>query len=154
MTSLLRKIVLAAGLAVLMVANAEVPAADAAGAGGREIKYVVNGVPITSYDHPAACRFHQAAAQEERRASGIADRPDAAHLTEAKRLGIRVTDPQVDAAYSAFAKNNKMPVAQLDAVLEKSGVTKEHFKEFIRAQMAWSRPWRRAPRRRRRRAAG
>lgn len=135
MTSLLRKIVLAAGLAVLMVANAEVPAADAAGAGGGEIKYVVNGVPITSYDLQRRAAFIKLQRSKQSASELLIEQ--ALHLTEAQRLNIRVTDQQVDDAYVNFAKNNKMPVAQLDTVLEKSGVTKEHFKGFIRAQMSW-----------------
>ena len=31
-----------------------------------------------------------------------------------------------------------MQLKQLDGVMDQSGVTKEHFKEFIRAQMAWN----------------
>jgi peptidyl-prolyl cis-trans isomerase SurA len=31
-----------------------------------------------------------------------------------------------------------MQLSQLDGVMEKSGVGKDHFKEFIRAQMAWN----------------
>ena len=59
-------------------------------------------------------------------------------LAEAKRLGIRIGDAMVDAAYQRFATSNKMQLKQLDGVMAQSGVTKEHFKEFIRAQMAWN----------------
>jgi len=59
-------------------------------------------------------------------------------LAEARRLGIRITDAQVEAAYQRFASTNKMQLKQLDGVMAQSGVSKEHFKEFIRAQMAWN----------------
>ena len=62
----------------------------------------------------------------------------ALRMAEAKRLGIRITDEQVDAAYARFAKSNKMQVKQLDGIMDQTGVTKPHFKEFIRAQMAWN----------------
>ena len=39
---------------------------------------------------------------------------------------------------SRFAKPNKLPIKQLDAIMEQSGVTKAHFKEFIRSQIAWN----------------
>jgi peptidyl-prolyl cis-trans isomerase SurA len=135
MTSLLRKILVAASLAVLMVATPLIPAAGAAGAGGGEIKYVVNGVPITSYDLQRRAAFIKLQRSKQSASESLIEQ--VLHVTEALRLNIRVTDQQVDAAYANFAKNNKMPVAQLDAVLDKSGVTKEHFKGFIRAQMSW-----------------
>ncbi len=59
-------------------------------------------------------------------------------LAEAQRLRIQITDEQVDAAYNNFAKSNKMQVKQLDGIMAQSGVTKAHFKEFIRSQMAWN----------------
>jgi peptidyl-prolyl cis-trans isomerase SurA len=62
----------------------------------------------------------------------------ALRMSEVKRLGIRISDQQVNDAYARFASNNKMQVKQLDGVMAQSGVTKEHFKEFIRAQMAWN----------------
>jgi peptidyl-prolyl cis-trans isomerase SurA len=62
----------------------------------------------------------------------------AVRMAEAQRLGIRVTDEQVDNSYNRFAQSNKMQIKQLDTIMAQSGVTKAHFKEFIRAQMAWS----------------
>jgi peptidyl-prolyl cis-trans isomerase SurA len=49
-----------------------------------------------------------------------------------------VTDDKVDAAYDNFAKQNKMTVKQLDGIMAQTGVTKSHFREFIRSQMSWS----------------
>ncbi|PZO73579.1 MAG: molecular chaperone SurA, partial [Mesorhizobium amorphae] len=57
---------------------------------------------------------------------------------EFARLNVKVTDAQVDEAYGRFAKNNKMTLAQLDQVMEQSGVTRSHFKEYIRSQMGWN----------------
>ena len=42
----------------------------------------------------------------------------------------------VDARLQRFAKSNKMTVKQIDGIMNQAGVTKAHFKEFIRAQMA------------------
>jgi peptidyl-prolyl cis-trans isomerase SurA len=58
-------------------------------------------------------------------------------LAEAKRLGIRISDAQVNDAFDRFAKNNKMQPAQLTQIMARAGVTAEHFKEYIRTQMAW-----------------
>jgi peptidyl-prolyl cis-trans isomerase SurA len=59
-------------------------------------------------------------------------------LAEAQRIGIRISDKQVNDAYARFASSNNMPLAQLDSVMAQSGVTKQHFKDFIRSQMAWN----------------
>lgn len=100
------------------------------------IKYIVNNIPITTGDIA-----HRAAFLKLQRKKGNAGQEmidQTLRLAEARRLGIRITDQQVDAAYQRFASNNKMPLGKLDAIMSQSGVTKEHFKEFIRAQMAWN----------------
>ena len=101
-----------------------------------EIKYVVNNVAITSGDIKNRAAFLRL----QRRKGDAADEmiEQTLRLAEARRLGIRISDQQVNDAYARFASNNKMQLAQLDGVMDKSGVTKQHFKEFIRAQMAWN----------------
>lgn len=101
-----------------------------------EIKYVVNNVAITSGDIKNRAAFLRL----QRRKGDAADEmiEQTLRLAEARRLGIRISDQQVNEAYARFASNNKMQLAQLDGVMDKSGVTKQHFKEFIRAQMAWN----------------
>lgn len=104
-----------------------------------EIKYVVNGTPITSQDIQRRAAFLKL-----QRRKGSAGQEAAKEMidqtlrnAEVKRLNIRVTDEQVNASYERFATGNKMKLAQLDQILSKSGVTKSHFKEYIRAQMGW-----------------
>lgn len=101
-----------------------------------EIKYVVNNVAITSGDIKNRAAFLRL----QKRKGDAADEmiEQTLRLAEARRLGIRISDQQVNDAYARFASNNKMQLAQLDGVMDKSGVTKQHFKEFIRAQMAWN----------------
>jgi peptidyl-prolyl cis-trans isomerase SurA len=101
-----------------------------------EIKYVVNDVPVTSGDIAHRAAFLKLQRKKGDAAQEMIDQT--LRMAEAKRLGIRISDAQVEAAYQRFASGNKMQLSQLDGVMEKSGVTKEHFKEFIRAQMAWN----------------
>lgn len=118
----------------LLVATAFVSAPQPAFAS--QIKYVVNGVAVTTGDIQ-----HRAAFFKLQRRKGDASEEmieQALKMAEAKRLGIRISDEQVDQAYARFAASNKMPLAQLDAIMAKSGVTKEHFKEYIRSQIAWN----------------
>jgi len=114
-----------------------IPAAPAAAS---EIKVIVDRTPITSYDIQRRAAFFKL----QRRKGNLNEQAESElidqtlRLTEARRLGIRVTDEQVDGAYNNFAKQNKMTIKQLDGIMSQSGVTKSHFKEFIRAQMSWS----------------
>lgn len=129
----MRKYLFSAGFALLVAfsTTAVTPPAFAT-----EIKYVVNNVPITTGDIQ-----HRAAFLRLQRRKGDAGQEmidQTLRSAEARRLGIRISDAQVDAAYQRFATNNKMQLKQLDGVMAQSGVTKEHFKEFIRAQMAWN----------------
>lgn len=108
------------------------------GAAASEIKYVVNGIPVTSQDIQRRTAFLKL----QRNKGGAAEAgkqmvDQTLRNAEAKRLNIRVTDAQVDASYERFAQGNKMTLKQLDQILSQSGVTKSHFKEYIRAQMAW-----------------
>ncbi|MGX5849966.1 peptidylprolyl isomerase [Mesorhizobium sp. PL10] len=132
----MRKYLFSAGFTLLIAATSASVTLMAPPAFASEIKYVVNNMPITTGDIA-----HRAAFLKLQRKKGDAGKEmidQALRVAEAKRLGIRITDAQVEAAYQRFASNNKMQLKQLDGVMTQSGVTKEHFKEFIRAQMAWN----------------
>ncbi|MER8728052.1 peptidylprolyl isomerase [Mesorhizobium sp. M0136] len=129
----MRKYLFSAGFALLVAFSTTAVTRPAF---ATEIKYVVNNVPITTGDIQ-----HRAAFLRLQRRKGDAGQEmidQTLRSAEARRLGIRISDAQVDAAYQRFATNNKMQLKQLDGVMAQSGVTKEHFKEFIRAQMAWN----------------
>ncbi|RUW08970.1 peptidylprolyl isomerase, partial [Mesorhizobium sp. M1A.F.Ca.IN.020.03.1.1] len=132
----MRKYLFSAGFALLVAATSVSIAAMTPPAFASQIKYVVNNIPITTGDIAHRAAFFKLQRKKGDAAKEMIDQT--LRLAEAKRLGIRITDQQVDAAYQRFASNNKMPLAKLDAVMAQSGVTKEHFKEFIRAQMAWN----------------
>ena len=105
-----------------------------------EIKLIVNKVPITTYDIQRRAAFLKL----QRRKGNLNAEAEADMLTqtlrngEASRLGIKISDDAVADAYNRFASSNKMSVKQLDGIMAQSGVTKAHFKEFIRSQMAWN----------------
>lgn len=104
-----------------------------------DIKAIVNGTPVTTYDiqrRAAFLKLQHRPGGTEAAATDMVDQ--ALRMQEVARLSITIGDAQVDDAYARFAKNNKMAPGQLDAVLEKAGVGKAHFKEYIRAQMSWN----------------
>jgi len=102
-----------------------------------EIKYVVNGTPVTTVDIQRRAAFLRL---QQRSSKGAAEEmiEQTLRLQEMKRLNVRVSDAQVDSSYANFAQSNKLSTAQLDSILAQSGVTKDHFKEYIRAQMGWN----------------
>ncbi|WP_165848681.1 MULTISPECIES: peptidylprolyl isomerase [Mesorhizobium] len=132
----MRKYLFSAGFALLVAATSASITMMTPPAFASQIKYVVNNVPITTGDIQ-----HRAAFLRLQRKKGDAAEEmieQTLRVAEAKRLGIRISDAQVDAAYQRFATTNKMQLKQLDGVMAQSGVGKEHFKEFIRSQMAWN----------------
>lgn len=136
----MRKCLTSAGVALVIAASPASVAHLSTPAAASEIKVIVNRIPITSYDIQRRAAFLKL----QRRGGNLNEEAEqqmidqALRVSEARRLGINVTDDQVDGAYNNFAKSNKMTVKQLDGIMNQSGVTKPHFKEFIRAQMSWS----------------
>lgn len=136
----LRKCLVAVGLA-LATAASPIPAVMMAGtAAASEIKLVVNRVPITSYDIQRRAAFMKlqgkkgnlnAQAEEEMIEQAL-------RLAEARRIGVNIPQQAVDQAFANFARGNKMTPQQLDGIMNQSGVTSGHFKEFIRSQMGWN----------------
>lgn len=132
----MRNYLFSAGLALLVAAASVSITVTASPAFASEIKYVVNNIPITTGDIAHRAAFLKLQHKKGSAADEMIDQT--LRVAEAKRLGIRISDAQVNAAYQRFATTNKMQLKQLDGVMTQSGVSKEHFKEFIRAQMAWN----------------
>lgn len=134
-----RKRLVVSGIALLLALAAVPVAFDVRLANASEIKYIVNNVPITTYDIQRRASFFKL----QRRAGGAKEAADdmidqALRASEIKRFGIKISDQQVDDAYGRFAAQNKLKPAQMDEILNQTGVTKAHFKDFIRSQMGWS----------------
>jgi peptidyl-prolyl cis-trans isomerase SurA len=138
--TLIRKYFLSASFAVLVAVSAAPVVMTATPAAASEIKYVVNGSPITSYDIQRRAAFlklqHRTGNLNKLAADEMIEQT--LRVAEVKRLGIRVPDQQVEDAFKRFAGSNKMAPAQLTQVLEQAGVTAGHFKDFIRTQMTWN----------------
>ncbi|WP_256749648.1 peptidylprolyl isomerase [Mesorhizobium sp. Mes31] len=132
----MRKYLFSAGFALLVAATSVSITVMTPPAFASEIKYVVNDIPVTTGDIAHRAAFLKLQRKKGDAAQEMIDQT--LRTAEARRLGIRISDAQVEAAYQRFASSNKMQLSQLDNVMEKSGVSKDHFKEFIRAQMAWN----------------
>lgn len=123
-------LLIAAGIAPLALAPAQ----------ASEIKYIVNNVPVTSYDIQRRAAFLrlqnrrgnlQQLATEEMITQAV-------RAAEIQRLNINISEDAVASAYERFAQSNKMSARQMDQVLNQAGVGTSHFRDYIRAQMGWS----------------
>ena len=125
---------LIAGLAVIGGFAATATQSQAA-----EVKYIVNKEPITSYDIQRRTAMLKLMQRRGNLRQIAADEMIEQVLRdqEARRLRISISNAQVDSAYERFAKSNRLTVRQMDGILGQAGVTKDHFKAFIRSQMAW-----------------
>ena len=60
-------------------------------------------------------------------------------MGEAKRLGVKVTDADMDRAYSVLEKQNHVPQGRFEEFLHQQGISKEALDPQVRAEIAWSR---------------
>lgn len=106
-----------------------------------EIKIVVNNQAITSVDIARRVAFLKL----QRTGGNLREKAreqlieEALKYQEAARIRALVSDDQVDASFGRFAASNKLSTKQLSRVLNQSGVTPQHFKDYIRVQMSWPR---------------
>ncbi|MFV0432028.1 MAG: peptidylprolyl isomerase [Alphaproteobacteria bacterium] len=58
-------------------------------------------------------------------------------MSSARSVGLSVDEAEVEHAVNTIEQNNKMPAGTLDKMFASQGVSIEHFKNQIRAQLAW-----------------
>lgn len=107
---------------------------------GTYIRALVNGDPITSYDVQRRRKFRQVrrvSASQEAALEELVEQK--LKLQEAANRGTLATDEQVEQAFATFAKNNRSSTKKVASDLNSLGVGADHFKEFIRGQISWSR---------------
>ncbi|MDZ7823337.1 MAG: peptidylprolyl isomerase [Ahrensia sp.] len=104
-----------------------------------EIKVVVNDEVVTSYDIARRAAFLKLQNKKGNLNSAAIEEltEEALKRGAIRRAGIRIPDSNVDSAFANFAKGNKLTTSQLSDILNRSGVTPGHFKEFIRLQIGW-----------------
>ena len=103
------------------------------------LEVVVNGVPITSYDiaqRVALQRVSGQTASTNAATNRLID--ESIQVSEALRLGVRVSQQQIDAAFASIAQQVGMSVSQFSAALREAGVAPDTLKQQVRAQIYWS----------------
>lgn len=106
------------------------------------IRVIVNDQPITDYDISQRARL---ITLTQRKSASVAKRQaqeelvdDHVKLAEAERMGIDISQSQVDSAYGNIARNVKMSPGQLSKALGQGGVKPETLKYRLKAQLAWN----------------
>lgn len=128
------------GLAVFMTVGTIPVAMNTQPAAASEIKYVVNNVPVTTYDIQRRAAFLKLQNRKGNLNKMAADEmvDQTLRIAEMKRLGIKVSDQAVEDAFKRFAGSNKLSTKQMSGILDQNGITEGHFKDFIRTQMGWN----------------
>jgi len=128
------------GAAALMMASFAMPSSDVAFAAS-EVKVLVNNQVITSGDVAKRVNFlklqHQKGDLNKLAQQQLVD--ETLKRAEISRLRMSVSTTEVDAAFGRFAASNKMSQQQLGQILDKMGVTVDHFKSYIAISMSWPR---------------
>lgn len=125
--------VLAASMLLAHTFSGAVPAAAS------EVRVIVNDEVVTSYDiarRSAFLRLQQRGGNVSQAATEELTE-EALKRDAIRRAGIRIPDSMVDDAFANFAQRNNMSAGQMTQILNQSGVTVTHFKEFIRLQIGW-----------------
>lgn len=99
----------------------------------------VNGQPITDVQvNQRLSLFRMEGNNTGRRGALEQLINEAVQLQEAKRLGINVSNAQVDEAFLQIARNLKLSRDRLQQVLQQGGVSEETLKDRLRAAIAWN----------------
>lgn len=134
MTTFIKK--LAAPFIAVALLSTAVPLAATGPAQASEVKFIVNKHAVTSYDIERRAAFLKLQRRSPAEASDDMV-TQTLRSQEMERLKINIPDKQIEDSYKRFAESNKLTTAQMDQILNQSGVTKAHFREYMRVQMGW-----------------
>lgn len=128
----LRRVTAAMFLGLALVAGSVVPSMAAT-------VVTVNGTPITDVQIDQRLRLFQLEGNRTGR-KGATDQliTEAIQMSEAKRLGITVSNAQVDEAFLQIARNLKLSQDRLSDMLRQGGINSETLKDRLRAAIAWN----------------
>ncbi|WDR05599.1 SurA N-terminal domain-containing protein [Devosia rhodophyticola] len=103
------------------------------------VKVTVNGQPITDVQIAQRVKLFSLEGNKTGRTGATKQLIDEAlQMQEAKRLGINVSNAQVDSAYQQVARNIKISKDKLTQMLQGQGVSIESLQDRLRAAIAWN----------------
>jgi peptidyl-prolyl cis-trans isomerase SurA len=120
-------------LGLVLLAGAAAPAAAAT------VKVTVNGDTITDFQIAQRLKLFSLEGRSGRQAAVTELINEAVEMQEAKRLGITVTDTEVENAMLQVARNVKISLDKLKQVLGNAGVGVATLEDRLRTSIAWGR---------------
>ncbi len=131
---------LTAALVASMLAGSMLSATATVTHAASSVAVIVNNVPITSGDVAKRVAFMRL----QKQGGGAAEArkqliDEVLKREEIARLRMSVSTSDVDGAVARFAAGNKLTVEQLSQILDRSGVTLDHFKQYVAVAMSWPR---------------
>ncbi|SDG63724.1 peptidylprolyl isomerase [Pelagibacterium luteolum] len=105
----------------------------------QSISATVNGVQITSQQVNDRANLLRIEGQGANRNQAALDQliNDTVQLSEAERIGISISDTQVDEAFANIASNMRSSSANLTNLLTQNGVNPQTLRDRLRAAIAW-----------------
>ncbi|MHA6691990.1 peptidylprolyl isomerase [Devosia sp. A449] len=108
-------------------------------AAAQNVVATVNGTNVTDMQVQARLKLFAIEGNKTGRKGATEQLIDEAiQLSEAKRLGITVSNAQIDEALLQIARNMKVSQDRLVAMLQQGGVSTETLKDRLRAAIAWN----------------
>ena len=122
-----------------MLVGATLMLASASAAMAQNVAVSVNGTPITDVQISQRLKLFQLEGNQTGR-KGATDQliDEALQMSEAKRLGITVSNAQVDEALLQVARNIKVSQDKLVQMMGGAGVNMETLRDRLRAAIAWN----------------
>lgn len=122
-----------------MLVGATLMLATASAAMAQNVAVTVNGTPITDVAISQRLKLFQLEGNQTGR-KGATDQliDEALQISEAKRLGITVSNAQVDEALLQVARNIKVSQDKLVQMMGGAGVNMETLRDRLRAAIAWN----------------
>ena len=105
----------------------------------QSVRVTVNGTPITDMQVAQRLKLFQLEGNRTGQKGATEQLIDEAiQMAEAKRLGITISNAQVDEALLQIARNMKLSQDKLVSMLQQGGVGMETLKDRLRAAIAWN----------------
>lgn len=105
----------------------------------QNVRVTVNGTPITDMQVAQRLKLFQLEGNRTGQKGATEQLIDEAiQMAEAKRLGITISNAQVDEALLQIARNMKLSQDKLVSMLQQGGVGMETLRDRLRAAIAWN----------------
>ena len=122
-----------------LIVGAVLVVAAAMPALAQSVRVTVNGTPITDVQVSQRVKlFALEGSSGGQRGATEQLVDEAIQLGEAKRLGITVSNAQVDEAFLQIARNINVSADRLAAMLQEGGINMDTLKDRLRAAIAWN----------------